>query len=258
MNEKEKTKSWQRAEIVIPIYKQKLTEEEQFAVDRTFKILGHYPITFFGPQGLLVDYYVERYSLARFKFFRKNFFESVQSYSRLLVSSEFYRAFEVNEFVLLVQPDVYIFKDDLITWLDKGYDYVAAPWPSGIAININFGKFTNSGRGGMYTAYVGNGGFSLRRVKRCQELIEEHGDVADWFAQTGSNEDLFFSFMGGLSGDFNIPNLITASYFGMELEPERLWQLNGQRLPMGAHAYNQYSPEFWRKFIEKPKSTTRN
>lgn len=251
MKESRKPNPWQRAEVIIPIHKERFAKEEQFAIDRTFKILASYPITFFGPQELRVDYYAERYPHARFKYFKKFFFESVQSYSKLLVSKEFYDAFEVNEYVLLVQPDVYIFKDDLIIWLDQGYDYVAAPWPAGITVNINYGKFAAADRGGQYTVYVGNGGFSLRRVGSCQRLIEEHSDVANWFMRTGSNEDLFFSVMGNLSQNFKIPNLITASHFAMELEPERLWSINGQRLPMGAHAYKRYSPKFWEQYIER-------
>lgn len=237
-------------EIVIPIYKSDLNAEELFSVDRTFQVLSSHPLTFFAPAGLDVSFYAERYPIAKFKFFEKKYFASIQDYSRLLVQLEFYDAFADKEFLLIVQPDVYIFRDDLAQWLNSPYDYVAAPWPNGLSLNIKFGKFLMGGEGRTYTTYVGNGGFSLRRISKCKSLIEEHKDVAGWFMQSGSAEDLFFSFMGALSVDFNIPNQIKASLFSMEVGPEYFCHLNGGQLPMGAHAYAQYSQNFWQSHIQ--------
>jgi hypothetical protein len=236
-------------EIVIPIYKTELNTDEIFSVDRTFKVLFSYPLTFFAPSGLDVSFYAERYPIAKFKFFEKKYFASIHDYSRLLVQSEFYDAFSDKEFLLIVQPDVYVFRDELAFWLNSTYDYVAAPWPNGISLNIKFGKFLMGGEGRRFTTYVGNGGFSLRRISKCKSLIEEHSDVANWFMQSGSAEDLFFSFMGSLSVDFNIPNQIKASLFSMEMAPEYFCHLNGGKLPMGAHAYAQYSQNFWAQYL---------
>jgi len=236
-------------EVVIPIYKSELNTEELISVDRTFEVLNSYSITFIAPIGLNVRYYAERYPSAKFRFFDEKYFASVQDYSRLLLQTAFYAAFSDKEFMLIVQPDVYLFFDDLNKWLNSNYDYVAAPWPNGLSLNIKFGKFLIGGDGKSFTVYVGNGGFSLRRVSKFQQLISEYRDVADWFVLSGSNEDLFFSFLGSLSVDFNIPNQIKASLFAMEKEPEYFFHLNGGILPMGAHAYNLYSPSFWAKHI---------
>jgi hypothetical protein len=237
-------------EIVVPIYKSELNTEEIFSVDRTIYVLGSYSITFFAPVSLDVSFYAHRYPSAKFKFFETKYFASIQDYSRLLVQTEFYQAFDDKEFLLIVQPDVYLFRDDLPEWINSNYDYVAAPWPNGLSLNIKFGKFFMGGEGRTYTTYVGNGGFSLRRIRKCKLLIQEHKDIADWFVKSGSNEDLFFSFMGALSVDFIIPNQIKASLFSMEVAPEYFFQLNGGKLPMGAHAYAQYSKEFWRSHIQ--------
>jgi hypothetical protein len=237
-------------EIVVPIYKTELNAEEIFSVDRTFHVLAGYSITFFGPAGLDISFYTGRYPAAKFKFFDQNYFVSVAGYSRLLVQEEFYSAFEDKEFLLIVQPDVYVFRDDLPEWLKSPFDYVAAPWPNGLSLNIKIGKFLIGNEGRAYTTYVGNGGFSLRRINKCKKLIREHKDVADWFMQSGSAEDLFFSFMGALSVDFFIPNQITASLFSMEIAPEYFCHLNGGKLPMGAHAYTQYSQSFWQTHIQ--------
>jgi hypothetical protein len=236
-------------EVLVPIYKPELNKDEIFSVDRTFHVLSNYPITFFGPAGLDINFYTTRYPAARYKFFEAQYFDSVKGYSRLLVQEGFYAAFGDKEFVLIVQPDVYVFRDDLSYWLNSPFDYVAAPWPNGLSLNIKFGKFLIGNEGRSYTVYVGNGGFSLRRISKSIALIHEHQDIAGWFLQSGSNEDLFFSFMGALSVDFNIPNQIKASLFAMEVAPEYFSHLNGGKLPMGTHGYAQYSQNFWQGVI---------
>jgi hypothetical protein len=236
------------AEILIPIYQGRFSPAEEFAIDQTFRILGAYPITFFGPQDLDVLYYAKRYPTARFKFFASQYFESVHGYNQRLVSDFFYQTVSDTAFLLIVQPDVYVFRDDLKAWLASPYDYIGAPWPQGVELNILAGKFAQVG-GKPIKAYVGNGGFSLRRRLKCYKLIEEYREIAQWFFATGSNEDLFFSLMGALSEDFILPNQIIASRFSVELLPEHYYLLNSNTLPMGTHAFTKHAPEFWRQHI---------
>jgi hypothetical protein len=151
--------------------------------------------------------------------------------------------------LLISQPDVYVFRDDLDTWLQKPYDYVGAPWPSGFSVKVNIGRFANDAGGTLLTAFVGNGGFSLRRIKQCMRLIEHDKEVADWFSGSGSNEDLFFSFIGGMTQGILCPNPIEASLFAMEQDPSYFYDLNGGVIPMAAHAYQKYSPHFWRPYV---------
>ena len=97
--------------------------------------------------------------------------------------------------------------------------------------------------------HVGNGGLSLRRIKKCLSLLEEFREIVQVFEQTGSSEDLFFSVMGALSGDFVIPNEMTASRFSLELKPSYYFDVNGGKLPMGGHAWWKYEPEFWQTYL---------
>lgn len=235
--------------IVIPIYKIKFDLEEQQLVDRMFSVFAKRELTFVGPKDLDVRYYERRYPSARLITFQSSYFESVQGYSRLLLSKNFYEAFDDKEFLLISQPDVYVFRDDLDTWLQKPYDYVGAPWPSGFSIKLNIGRFANEAGGTLLTAFVGNGGFSLRRVKQCIRLIEHDKEVADWFSVSGSNEDLFFSFIGGMTPGILFPNPVEASTFAMEQDPSLFHFLNGKVIPIAAHAYRKYSPQFWQNHL---------
>jgi hypothetical protein len=235
--------------IVIPIYKVEFDMEEQLLVDRMFDVFVKRELTFVGPMNLDIGYYERRYPSAKLITFQSTYFESVHGYSRLLLSKAFYEAFDDKEFLLISQPDVYVFRDDLDIWLQKPYDYIGAPWPSGFSVKVNIGRFANESGGTLLTAFVGNGGFSLRRIRQCIRLIEHDKEVADWFSASGSNEDLFFSFIGGMTPGILFPNPVEASLFAMEQDPSFFYKLNGGVIPMSAHAYKKYSPHFWRSYV---------
>jgi hypothetical protein len=238
-------------EIAIPIYKKGFDKEEQLLVDRMFKVFVGRHISFFGPANLDNSYYLNRYPNAKLITFDPEYFLSVQGYSRLLLNKKFYESFGDKEFLLISQPDAYVFRDELDTWLNKPYDYVGAPWPNGFSVTLNMGRFKNVAGGTLVNAFVGNGGFSLRRINKCVQLLEQDIEVAEWFSKTGSNEDLFFSFIGQMTPSFIIPNPVEASHFAMEVQPEFFYNLNGYYIPMAAHALKKFSPEFWEQKIQK-------
>jgi hypothetical protein len=235
--------------IAIPIYKREFDAEEQYLVDRMFTIFANREIVFIAPKNLDKAYYLARYPSAKLTEFQDTFFESIQGYSRLLLSKNFYEVFKEKEFLLISQPDVYVFQDDLDKWLKKPYDYIGAPWPTGFSIKFNMGRFRRDTQGSTLTAFVGNGGFSLRRISKAIALIDQDADIAAWFSNTGSNEDLFFSFVGALSRDFVLPNVVEASLFAMEISPEILYEMNSHTLPMATHAFRKYSKAFWRDHL---------
>jgi hypothetical protein len=234
--------------VAVPIYKDSLSALEQFSLDQTFYILKDRETMFVCPDGLGITYYRRRYPAAKYVYFDKGYFASVYDYSRLLLSKPFYAAFSNFEFLLIVQPDVYVFRDDLDYWITQPFDYIGAPWPQGMQLNIMLGRYVPVG-GKVVTSYVGNGGFSLRRVRKCIGLIDEFPDVIDTFVKSGSNEDLFYSIFGQLSTSFILPNQITASKFAIEIEPEHYQAITGELSPMGVHAFDKYAPNFWRSRI---------
>jgi hypothetical protein len=230
--------------IVIPVYKRELDSLEQFSVDYSLAMIGRWPCVFVAPEGLDAAYYVNRYPQVRFEWFPSDYFRSVDDYSRLLVTQSFYDRFEAFEFVLLVQPDAIVLRDDLDFWSRQPFDYIGAPWPKGLEFLIKRDQFAGA-RSRLIKVTVGNGGFSLRRVAKCVALLKEFPESVQAFTSAGANEDAFFSLMGALSKDFIIPNEITASRFSMELQPEYYYAVNGGRYPMGVHAWWLVQPHFW-------------
>jgi hypothetical protein len=79
----------------------------------------------------------------------------------------------------------------------------------------------------LVTVQVGNGGFSLRRIKACLSLFREFPETRNKFL-TGA-EDFFFAAAGSVSLHFRIPNERVASTFALEVLPEMYFKANGGR-----------------------------
>lgn len=238
----------QRVAVLVPVYKDDLDPFEQFSLNHSLSVLVNRDIFFIGPQEMDRRFYAEHYGPIPCRAFDAAFFESISGYNRLLLSPAFYACFTDYDFVLILQTDALVLRDELEFWCGQPFDYIGAPWPDGVELFVNAGKFEGD-RGKRVRVYVGNGGLSLRRVSKCLALLEEFGDVVAIFERTGSSEDLFFSFMGALSNDFIIPNEIIASRFSLELKPTYYYAVNGGRLPMGGHAWWKYEPDFWRAHL---------
>lgn len=154
--------SFRNAVIVIPVYKPVLSQTEHFSLLRCIQMLGENPIYFVGPHSLEYDNYLSFGLQLKVERFPDRFFQSLESYSELLLSKEFYLRFAEFEYMLIHQLDAFVFSNQLSYWCQKGYDYIGAPW-------LN--------EAGCWTG-VGNGGFSLRRTGSFLRVL-----------QSGLNED---------------------------------------------------------------------
>ncbi len=237
--------------VLVPIYQPELSALEAYSLDVSLRVLEGRVVFFIAPSGLPRAYYEKRYPGVPFLFFDPLYFASIQGYSRLLLDESFYQRFIDHEFVLILQTDAVLLRDDLDTWAAEPFDYIGAPWPNGHELFVNLGRF--EGRfGKRVKAHVGNGGLSLRRTRQCIALLREFKDATSVFTQAGSSEDLFFAFMGLLSKDFVLPGEITASMFSLELDPSYYVHVNGGVLPMGGHAWWKHDRAFWDQLLPAP------
>ena len=101
------------------------------------------------------------------KRFPGRYFGSAQAHGRLLLSERFYRSFVDYEFILVHHLDALVFRDDLVEWCEAGYDYVGAPW----LLSPDTPHITEP--------KVGNGGFSLRRVRAFLNVIRSRRHFMD-------------------------------------------------------------------------------
>lgn len=237
--------------VLIPIYQPQLHALEHYSVRLSLTALAGRHILFIGPQGLDIAYYRAHFPGIAFKPYPSEYFGSIQGYNRLLLNPAFYEEYAAHTFMLILQTDAVILHDALDHWCAQPYDYVGAPWPDGVDLFVNLGRFEGD-RGRRVRATVGNGGLSLRRIGKHAALLREFPEAADYFDRSGSSEDLFFSLMGALSADFVVPNEITASRFSLELKPSYYFAVNGGQVPMGGHAWWKYEIDFWRALLPEP------
>lgn len=191
-------------------------------------------------------------------------FESVNSYSKLLLSGAFYELFNDSEFILIYQLDCFAFHNNLEEFLS--YDYVGAPWfetqnhtGNSIIRTLLFRKPLTAL--GLILKYyskhkisaVGNGGFSLRRVDKFIEITKDRkiqGILKTWLKCPRPHEDIFYAFIvPRYIKDFKIADMATSVKFSFETFPEKCYELTDHRLPVGCHAWAKHDPEFWKKII---------
>jgi hypothetical protein len=209
-------------------------------------------------------------------FFSEWFFFNTLNYNQLMFHKEFYRLFDSINYILIYQLDCWVFKDELDIWANLNFDYIGAPLFRGFCKNTDF----QFGEGG-------NGGFSLRNVKKQREILDylyeskeiymnynnvkaTNGKLPALFTDRNNNlsvksSELLISLfeMPELNEDYLwsvlIPNVFTdfkvcspklASKFSIEMHPRYLYKMNDYLLPMGVHAWEKYDRDFWLTFIK--------
>lgn len=248
--------------IVIPLYKETLSAQEKQALANNVNILSAYPITFLKPEGTDVSVVTSGYPQAEMLEVSAEWLgrkRGIAGYNEMMMSKEFYDMFSDYEYILICQTDVWIFRDELMRWCERGYDIVAAPWPTRpryrhfplkqlFSLRKAICPNSKSVQRQEKCGKVGNGGLSLRRIASFQAACLRYSDEIEHFMRIKENEDIFWAFV---PEDFNYPSEKAALEFSFDNKPALCYRLNGKRLPMGCHGYMHKSRlEFWRRFID--------
>lgn len=224
--------------VVIPVYKANPVFFEQASIIQCVRILGQkYDIYLVAPFGLDLKEYKKLCPWFKFKEKRlsKEFFEGIESYNQLCKRWEFYNTFSEYQYMLVYQPDCWIFDDNLEYFMSLGYDYIGAPWFE-IDTVLNTAQATK----------CGNGGFSLRKIDKFIEVCKNHEGEAD---TENIPEDVFFS--NNCSEELNISPVGVGCEFSFEVGPSVLFKANGNKLAMGCHKPFLFEfNTFWKNYIK--------
>lgn len=251
--------------VVIPVYKECLSDTERVALTQCLKILKSYPLTIIKPKSLDVTALLKPYGTSfGIESFDDVFFDGIEGYNNLMLSSQFYERFLDVKYILIYQLDAFVFRDELTEWCSHDYDYIGAPWLCKAKYRNFLMKSFLSLRGLYYSLAgikhrqqcfykVGNGGFSLRKVEACYRKTLEMKETVDYYLSNlgkGSqfNEDVFWALEAPRGGDFVIPDWKKALRFSFDLFPELAYDYSEKRLPFGCHQWNKQFT-FWQKFI---------
>jgi hypothetical protein len=210
-------------------------------------------------------------------FFDKSFFESTGSYSKLMLSVRFYVAFMRFKYILIHQLDCFIFRDELESWVKKGYSYIGAPWLKGYDQAMPDDPVIGVGNGGLSLRNVSDhlrvllsfsyikkprqlerSFFSSRHVCMLSSLLSFFMSVVacnnSFFLFNGwsGNEDLFWGkIASGNFSWFTVAEWEIAAHFSTEVHPRYFYELHRKETPFGCHAWWTYDFEFWKPHIEK-------
>ncbi|RYG45716.1 MAG: hypothetical protein EOO01_17385, partial [Chitinophagaceae bacterium] len=155
--------------VVFPLYRQPTVIELAF-LENGMRVLKNFDMAIACPQSLEVNEHFGELSALPLVRFGDHYFNSIEGYNQLMLSEEFYSSFAAYEHILIHQADVFIFKDELQFWCNKGYAYIGPPWlrkpDRTIKKLFNYlRKLVQPGYGVKHNL-VGNGGFSLRHVQK--------------------------------------------------------------------------------------------
>lgn len=256
--------------VLIPFYKEKLDYNSWFSINQCFKILKDYAIVAIKPLRLNISEIMEGFQFNDVVSFDDKYFESIEGYNELMLSTHFYERFTAYEYMLIYQQDAFVFADDLQYWCNQGYDYIGAPWLYPTSKGITLGNFSTYIKSYFYRRYnklknnlpvakqlhnqVGNGGLSLRRIEKFREvLIENQALAASYNArpELEFNEDIFFSIaINRKKRSLKVPSYKKALSFAIETEPQMAIELNKNQLPFGCHAWDK-NMGFWLPFLQR-------
>ncbi len=235
----------QQVAVVIPLYKSTISAGEEFSLRQAKVVLGNHPIVFICPDKLNIEAHSAAIPTATIERFSDAYFQNVEGYSRLLLSPNFYKSFLDFEYILIYQTDAYVFRDELSEWCNKGFDYIGAPWSERPPLAKGKPKIDIQN---WFIGRVGNGGFSLRKVKSHYNNTRFFRPIL-WFME--KNEDMFWGlFLYGLNPFFKRPKWQDALRFAFEMNPRKSYELTNRQLPFGVHAWQKYDKEFWEEFIK--------
>lgn len=233
--------------IIVPIYKKELDETECLCLSNYRKKLSGFPFSFIAPTNIEDDYYTKRWnglSIQKFATWRA---DSLDDYNSLLMTPEFYSRFLDYDYMLILQLDGWLIKDEeeLKHFLQMGYDYMGAPWADGGyryckrtirgANHIKFLRYFT----GETICRVGNGGVSLRKIKSMESFFGTYEkERKNW----NKAEDIFISFYGQKRKfRLKIPPVEIAKQFSLERNMRE--EILKRNLPMAVHKWERYYPE---------------
>jgi len=272
--------------VVILSHKPVVSPWERIGLEQCGRVLAKHDQLLVCPKGMPTDQYTNLIPGLQVLEVDPKWMRSYSAYSDFKTSPVLYKALqEKYRFLLCHEPDVFVFRDELDEWCERGFDYIGAPFFSGRPVYPEDAEIIG----------VGNSGFSLRNVdhhikanrtlKYLQPPRELWGELLDRPSArqkltgvpvtvlktlgVGNNmlyqlrapylrarnkiraEDLFWGLdVARVLPWFRVADPDTAMRFSFEILPHKLYAMTGNQLPFGCHGWFRFGLEFWRPFIE--------
>ncbi len=212
-----------------------------------------------------------------------------ESFNRMKINFWFYNKFKAYQNILFYELDSWIFSDQLIYWENLGFDYIGAPWilinqnndievygigNGGFSLR-NVSKHLKLIRSLRIISCLkkfekfNDFGILPQFLKLLHLIINSIKTQSYWENNFTGQEDIFwtqdlpkilidfnsnsktlnFLYKILIYKEFKIADFNNACKFSFEMYPEKLYELNDNKLPFGCHAWQKYNSEFWKLHI---------
>lgn len=239
--------------IVSPYQGTPLNDVARISFSRTAKILAKHRWIFALPEGTSTSELCSLKADLEFRFFPQYFFVSKRAAQLFYMHPIFYDAFSDLDYILVHQPDVYVFQDQLSCWMDymstNQYDYVGAPW-----LNHEWLRFARNPMARLpwhwfLNEKVGSGGFSIRNPKRFSQIARRYYKLIKRLSSF-IPEDVWWCQLVQMVGEsVRRPPADVALRFAFETQSQRCLELNNGLLPFAVHGWNRHDWNIWRELI---------
>jgi hypothetical protein len=259
--------------IVVPLStRPDLSESEKISLQHLEYYLGEYDHYFLAPKSLHRKH--ERFPVERFK---DEYFGSTDAHTHFCLSKDLYRRFSDYNYILMYHLDSLVFNSNLSDWCKLNYDFIGAPWIKGPDLPW------------LREEGVGNGGFSLRKVKsflnllnsrvpwhNLDEEIKRKGDpkainrfyyvkktslniipglnniqrhIEKYIKESRHDDRFLYFYAKKYYPGFTTAPVEVALRFAFEGNPKICYELNNREIPFGCHAWEKYDKEFWLPYL---------
>jgi hypothetical protein len=269
--------------IVIPNHKQEITNEEKISLNNAKNKFLVYEKFLLIPNNLKMNFDTNGFKI---KETNPVFFSTYINYNKFLLNSDFYKNFGEFDYVLIFQLDCLFFSNEKNLKYFSSFDFVGPPH-----INIKKKRFSGTLNGGFSFRKVSSciktlksekfNIFNFRYIQiryflnknRFFHFLKFFTEVfilsiftkifkrktynfSNIFFKVFPkyyNEDIFWSIFSNLfDKNFKIASFKEALSFGFDKDPEQMFKLNNNKLPLGCHCwYKGENKNFWRNFFSE-------
>ncbi len=219
--------------IVIPVYKENLSINEEIALEQVVKKLGKYEIFFLAPEGLQIR---RDNTTIKYQYFERKWFQNIESYSAFMLTSYLYQRFADYVYILVYQLDAFVFGDNISDYMKMNFDYIGAPTLEGMYKPYRSEK----------VLFTQNGGFSLRKVSAFRNWCESNEQEISLMKKYDAEDSIIYALR---SKGLNLAPIDVALQFSFDSNVRECFERNNMLLPLGCHAWERYDFEFWEPFI---------
>jgi hypothetical protein len=278
-----------KSAIVIIIHKSEISHFEKESFIQCNKIFNNHDIILVFPLVLNISAYTSiNNNLIKLPI-NEGWLKDYESFNRLKINFWFYKKFNCYRNILFYELDAWVFHDELDFWIKSDFDYIGAPWLTVTQHNNVVFKGVGNGGFSLRNVSKHLKLIRSLRLISCLKNFEKFNDFgiipqlfkllyltinsikteSDLENNFTGQEDIFwtqdlpkilidfnskskilkFLYKILIFKEFKVADFNSAYKFSFEMYPEKLYELNDNKLPFGCHAWQKYNPEFWELHI---------